>query len=634
MRSSSYATVALVLGTVLALAGDVPASATAPSPLQAGAFGTPFAEPGPNCPADADNGQSGDGPAGPTGTPCKPAAVTQAVLAGGSILYWDGLAGMENVALNTTAEFGQMALCDQSRVLSLAGTPTWSVPKPADGTCGAGYQPTYLVPNPPAPLQPILTTQGKAPDALFCSSPVFLANGRLVTVGGTDYYNEPAVPGTPYGVVELEGTRSTRIFNPADGTWQRLADMHYGRWYPSLVTLPSGDLLVASGVTKLLKPVYPNQPQDSLKTVEQTETFSLATGTWTYNGPAADQALPLYPRLHLLPDGKIYFDAGGQVYNPFGQSIDEAKWNWTSVYDPATKAWTQLGIPGFPGTAPGFRGSTFSIMLPLRPPYTSASFLTAGGVLGVTPGTYVATTDSRIATVDTARGDAFSWKATGPLNNRRWYTTGVQLPDGTVFAVSGADRDEVVQPGSGFPVHQAEIFNPATGQWTAVASDSHDRTYHNTAVLLPTGQVLVGGHSPINNGYGSPSTTPGGFSNNFRDATFEVYNPPYLYRPGRPVIRALSSPYLGYGHKLTIETGSARSIQKVMLVRNTSLTHLVDADQRTVELPIVSRNGSSITVLAPPRSSVAPAGPYLLFIDSGGAGGLVPSVAAQVFVTG
>src|SRR5438067_10264674 len=152
MRSSSYAMLALVLGTVLALAGDVPASATAPSPIQAGAFGTPFAEPGPNCPADAANGQSGDGPAGPTGTPCKPAAVTQAVLAGGSILYWDGLAGMENVALNTTAEFGQMALCDQSRVLSLAGTPTWSVPKPADGTCGAGYQPTYLVPNPPAPL--------------------------------------------------------------------------------------------------------------------------------------------------------------------------------------------------------------------------------------------------------------------------------------------------------------------------------------------------------------------------------------------------------------------------------------------------------------------------------------------------
>src|SRR5438874_1539221 len=160
------------LSLLLAITADLPSPAAAASLSQVGAFGALFAEPGPNCPPDANNGQSGDGPAGPTGTPCKPAAVTQAVLAGGSILYWDGLAGMENVALNTTAEFGQMALCDQSRVLSLAGTPTWSVPKPADGTCGAGYQPTYLVPNPPAPLQPILTTQGKAPDALFCSSPV------------------------------------------------------------------------------------------------------------------------------------------------------------------------------------------------------------------------------------------------------------------------------------------------------------------------------------------------------------------------------------------------------------------------------------------------------------------------------
>ena len=218
------------------------------------------------------------------------------------------------------------------------------------------------------------------------------------------------------------------------------------------------------------------------------------------------------------------------------------------------------------------------------------------------------------------------------LNNRRWYTTGVLLPDGTVLALSGADRDEVVQPGSGVPVHQAEIFNPATGRWTAVAPDNHDRTYHNTAVLLPTGQVLVGGHSPINNGYGAPSNTAGA-SNNFRDATFEIYNPPYLYRANRPVIRGLSSSYLDHGKRLTIATSSAGSIRKVMLVRNPALTHLVDADQRTLELPIVSRNGSSITVLTPPRSAAAPAGPYMLFIDAGSAAGLVPSVAAQVFVT-
>lgn len=30
--------------------------------------------------------------------------------------------------------------------------------------------------------------------------------------------------------------------------------MHYGRWYPSLVTLPDGKIIVASGVSKLVNP--------------------------------------------------------------------------------------------------------------------------------------------------------------------------------------------------------------------------------------------------------------------------------------------------------------------------------------------------------------------------------------------
>ena len=54
----------------------------------------------------------------------------------------------------------------------------------------------------------------------------------------------------------------------------------------------------------------------------------------------------------------------------------------------------------------GFRGSTFSVMLPLRPGadgrYGEASFLSAGGTLSAalpSPGTYLATEHSRINTV-------------------------------------------------------------------------------------------------------------------------------------------------------------------------------------------------------------------------------------------
>ena len=238
------------------------------------------------------------------------------------------------------------------------------------------------MPNAPGPLEQILNDPGGAPGALFCSDQVLLPDGRVLTPGGTHYYSEPHVPGSDLGLVELEGLRNTRIYDPGSNTWTQSGQMNYGRWYPSLVTLPNGNVFVASGVTKLAKPAYPEHLLDSGTNVRQTETYDVASGKWTANGESASRSLPLYPRLHLLPDGKVYYDAAGQVFNPFGQAYDEATWISAAAYDPAAKSWKSLGVPlgvsadlGNLNVSPtlGFRGSSFSIMLPLEPPYTKRS---------------------------------------------------------------------------------------------------------------------------------------------------------------------------------------------------------------------------------------------------------------------
>jgi len=408
--------------------------------------------------------------------------------------------------------------------------------------------------------------------------------------------------------------------------------MKYARWYPALVTQADGKVFVASGVTKLLKPLYPDRPADSGTNVAQSETYDPTTGKWTDNGPAATRPLPLFPRLHLLPDGKVYYDTAGQVFNPMGQSYKEALWNVAGVYDPATKAWKDVGIPGIGTAAPGFRGSTFSVMLPLKAPYTSASFLTGGGELFPTPGSYFAMPFSNINTVDTAHGDTLKTTATGNMNTGRWYSSAVQLPDGTVAAFSGADRDEVESPGTEIPVMQMELFDPATGKWTVGATQKNPRTYHNTAVLLPDGRVLVGGHAPIPTMYSTSIDLPGPFAPNHRDPSFEIYSPPYLSRGPRPTI-VHADPSFGYGGVINVATPDAANVDHAVLVRNTALTHLVDGDQRTIELPVVQRGNGQIQVSAPPNSAVAPPGPYMLFlITKNAAGQQVPSVSAQVFV--
>jgi hypothetical protein len=246
---------------------------------------------------------------------------------------------------------------------------------------------------------------------------------------------------------------------------------------------------------------------------------------------------------------------------------------------------------------------------------------------------YLANASSVINTIDTAHNDAFSSAATGALNNARWFSTAVVLPTGNVLAFNGANRDEVVGPGTSFPVQQTEEFDPSTNTWTKLASSIDPRTYHNTAVLLPTGQVLVGGNAPISTLYAYNQTLPGGFSNDFRNPSFELYNPPYL-NWGIPQPRITHGPSkVSFGRTIIITTNQpAAKIAKVMLVRNTALTHLVDGDQKAIDLTVLARHGHRLVLAAPPSGDVAPPGPYLIFADQSTAKGLIPSVAQQVSV--
>lgn len=632
-RGTGIASVASAVVMVLALAGGEGALAEASNAAEQGSFSPPFAEPEINgkktdkvCIKHEHDHEHGDDEHGANhGRDCKPAAGSMTVLASGDILYWNALEGTENITNGIGGEFGNLSINDQSRVLDLDPL-TWRTPSPSDGGANPnGGEPDELFPG----------SASKEPfndGALFCSDHNLLADGRVIAAGGTMYYDEPV------GQVELQGLENTRIYDPATNEWTQSDNMKFGRWYPTMVTLGDGDIFIASGVKKLIKPVYTSRPSASGRNVVETETFDIDSGKWRYNGASADRSLPLFPRLHLLPNGDVYYNSAGQTWNPFGQSYDEPMWNMAATYDTKKKEWNDVGVPGLGTLHPGFRGSTFSVMLPLTPDrkggYNEAELLSGGGTLGTSPGSYAATPFSAISTVDTSGEEvSLSTRATGNLNEPRWYSTAVLLPTGEVAAFSGADRDEVIAPGTGFPTNRAELFDPKTETWEPVAASKQLRTYHNTAALLPDGRVLVGGHAPITTLYGNHTTLPGGFSpNDGRDPSFEIFSPPYLFRGSRPEIRQAPED-MDYGRQLTVVTDTpASQIDSVVLVRNTSITHLVDGDQRNVELEVLHRAGNTVTVAAPPNGNVAPPGHYMLFVNKKTDKGAIPSVSQQVVV--
>ncbi|MGH8480843.1 MAG: galactose oxidase-like domain-containing protein [Nevskiaceae bacterium] len=596
---------------------------------------------------------------------CKPTAGSVAVLNDGRVLYFNALEGTERVEYSIFFEAGHALQNDQTRVMTLdGGRASWILPQPNDA---GAENPDPETLTDPGTLNNENSDLRNNDGALFCADLATVAGGRVLAVGGSDYYNEPGtdVP-IPFGISELEGLKNARLYDPKRDTWTQTGSMAHGRWYPTALNLPSGDVLVASGVTKLVKPLYPEAPEQSGSNVRQIESWDLCSGQWAEHGPGAERSLPLYPRLHLLPDGQVLYNAAGQAFNPFGQSYDQATWNLVAAYDPATKTWADVAYAGMPAigtTDPlqvanlaqgaGFRGSTFSIMLPLMPDadghYTQAEFLTAGGVTGnlllASPGSNQPTAQSRIDTISIGGGAplvpgvlggtttlGYASRTTGPMNAARWYGTGVLLPTGEVMVFSGADRDEVQVPGTGMAILTTERFDPATEAWALMAHQGRPRTYHNTAALLPDGRVLVGGHAPINTAYAWSVTLPGFSPNDGRDPSFEIYSPPYVFAP-RPAITESDPKTLRPGDEFTLTTHQADTVTAVVLVRRTDLTHLVDADQRAVVLPIVARSaGKELRVRMPGQAAVVPPGEYLLFIVAPGANGPAPSVSLPVTV--
>ena len=79
-----------------------------------------------------------------------------------------------------------------------------------------------------------------------------------------------------------------------------------------------------------------------------------------------------------------------------------------------------------------------------------------------------------------------SWSATGSLNTARYDHTATLLPNGKVLVAGGLITAAILA--------SAELYDPASGTWSATGSLNTARDDH-TATLLPNGKVLVAGGS-------------------------------------------------------------------------------------------------------------------------------------------
>jgi galactose oxidase len=420
---------------------------------------------------------------------------------------------------------------------------------------------------------------------LFCSGHTFLPDGRLLVAGGH--------------FLDAQGLNQAAIYDAAADTWTATAVMRQGRWYPTATTLPDGTVLVLSGsvtpgVANFTPEVWSNGAWIQIAGFPDPQNLDQHNAA----------AFPLFPRVHVASDGRVFM-SGSEAMSWFVDVSGGGKWTLGPTRDNAQRDY-----------AP-------SVM------YDADKILYIGG--GNDLGTQAPTANAEVIDLGAA---APKWTATDAMHFPRRQHNATILPDGTVLVTGGTRGGG--GPNGGFndltlgqPVHVAELWDPSTGHWTQLAAEAIDRCYHSTSVLLPDATVLSagGGEYRPTSGANAPPNDP---QDTHRDA--QIFTPPYLFNGDQPAPRpqiTAAPDTISYGATFDVSTPQANQIERVSLIRLSSVTHAFNMGQH-IHFMTPQLDGANLKLTAPASPNLCPPGHYLLFIlDNHG----VPSIAKIVQLT-
>ena len=438
---------------------------------------------------------------------------------------------------------------------------------------------------------------------LFCAGSAHLWDGRILFAGGDG------------GRAGANGPLpNTNLYEPSTNTWRRVINMNAPRWYSSVAALGNGEMLTFGGT-------YEPDPI--------AEVFRFDR-TWRALGleapPGYEEAgQGLYQWMQAAPDGSVVLfgpqnmvaslDTEGRGSFVEGPPRDDVQGDDGTAGGIDGAARPPIGEAGLPDADGGASGEEVPAALVDEPgvrSYGSYAMFDVGRILVAGGGDSLDTA----VVVDTATRQSGD---TGRLNIGRRQHNLTILADGSVLVTGGNDDGSELVSETG-AVYTPEIWNPATGRFTALNPMNADRQYHSVALLLADGRVLSAG---------------GGICGRCYDIGYEerngaVYSPPYLFAADasparRPTIAEVPAE-AGYGARLTLAVDAETEIVKAHLIKLGSATHSTNQDQRLVPLAF-GRRGASLELDMPRSRDVAPPGHYLLFVvDATG----VPSEGAFV----
>jgi hypothetical protein len=418
----------------------------------------------------------------------------------------------------------------------------------------------------PSAGPPSAATRIAVDTMLFCAGHTLMPDGTLMVSGGH--------------LQDDRGIAVTNFFSP-DGGWTKGPNMAHGRWYPTLTTLENGELLTMAGR---------NQAGNVVRVPEIFEG-----GAWVElpgaNGGPADE-IPYYPRNFVDPKNGRVFYAGERIsarwFDVDGSGAGGGRGRWI---DGPNHIWS------------------FNRDYGTAAMYDTGKILYAGGgghTGWPTPDAKNSLPTETAEIIDLTAATP-TWRSTGSMSVRRRHLNSTILPDGQVLVTGGTSGGGFVNIDEGLATRSAEVWNPATDQWTTLAANSRMRVYHSVSLLLPDATVLHGA-----SGDALAIQPGGGIVPVPSERNHEIFSPPYLFKGARPTITNAPAS-VGYGASFTVATPNAAQVTNVRWIHLGSVTHAFDMGQRANTLTF-TRTASGVEVTAAATARQAPPGHYMLFI--------------------
>lgn len=361
--------------------------------------------------------------------------------------------------------------------------------------------------------------QNEDSNDLFCSGHLHLPNGDIIFIGGSNRY---------YPGEQFQGSKQSNIYHWETQTWTTVGKMQVGRWYPSLIPLADGKIVIFSGS----KYDAPNQITPTIDIYDpKTEKFTNIDLRYIENSPfnvkiksyqyydengqpktaSANiyDTIDLYPRVFPTADGKLLITGDGAGKFP----LEIHKSNKTYLMSVKKDSAGKLSVSFEIGPDRKDISKVYGTAVP--DPNREGDVLLIGGLLNnnninfgkpqlgrfddpTSPNGKLKAAGTRIvASLERWDSKNKQWsivpnflKEDDGTTQPRSMNQAVILPNKQILTVNGgiyAEYDQVYEPllmtyDESVPGgYKTKEMNPAT----------LPRLYHNGAVLLPDARVLI-----------------------------------------------------------------------------------------------------------------------------------------------